>query len=47
MRGFIFFDRMNETANGGAFRWFAATPQAEPIANFEFELAIARPRRGS
>lgn len=47
MRGFIFFDRMNETANGGAFRWFAATSQAEPIANFEFELAIARPRRGS
>ncbi len=46
MRGFLFFDRMNETANGGVFRWYATTAVADPIANFEFELAIARPARG-
>jgi hypothetical protein len=46
MRGFLFFDRMNETANGGTFRWYASTAAAQSIANFEFKLAIARPARG-
>lgn len=45
MRGFLFFDRMNETANGGTFRWYAATDRAQAIANFEFQVAVARPRR--
>lgn len=42
MRGFVFFDPVVDSANGGVLRWYAASPQRGPLALFEFELAVAR-----
>ena len=43
MRGFLLFDPIPETANGGVLRWYAITPEQQTLALFEFELAVARP----
>ena len=45
MRGFLLFDPISESANGGILRWHAVTPNDEIVARFEFDLAVARPRR--
>lgn len=48
MRGFLYFEDMAATSNGGALTWHAGSPDHEPWVDLRFDLAVARPtqRRG-
>lgn len=42
MRGFVYFEQMTDAANQATLIWHAQSPQHRPIADFAFELAVAR-----
>ena len=45
MRGYLYFEELTQTANGGTLVWHAITPTHEPLADFRFELRVARSSR--
>ncbi len=42
MRGFVYFEDMELTANGGAMIWHATTPDHTPLVDLKFDLLVAR-----
>lgn len=45
MRGFLYFEPLGSTANGGRLVWHALRPDHTPIADLRFDLRIARAGR--
>ncbi len=43
MRGFVYFDDVRDSANQATLVWHAQTPEHRPLADYGFNLAIARP----
>ncbi len=43
MRGFVYFERVTDAANHATLVWHAQSPLHAPIADFAFELHVARP----
>lgn len=43
MRGYIYFEPMTQTANGGTLTWHIETPEHRAVVDAVFELAVARP----
>ena len=42
MRGFLYFETMARTSNGGALVWHAITPEHLPLVDLRFDVRIAR-----
>ena len=42
MRGFVYFEDVRATANHAVLRWYAQTPEHRPLAEFGFDLHVAR-----
>lgn len=45
MRGFVYFDKAEDTANLLTLTWHAADDAGRPLTDFRFDLVTARPRR--
>jgi hypothetical protein len=44
MRGFVYFDPLERTANAGRLVWHLQTPDHRPLVDAAFDLYVARPR---
>ena len=42
MRGYVYFEDVRDSANGATLVWHAQTPDHRPVADFGFELHVAR-----
>ncbi len=43
MRGFVYFNDIEKTANHAVLAWYSQTPDNRPIADFGFRLHVAKP----
>lgn len=44
MRGFLYFEPLGGSANGGRLVWHVITPEHEPVVDLRFDLRVARPK---
>jgi hypothetical protein len=42
MRGYVYFEDVRDTANQATLKWYAQTPDHQPLAVFGFDLRVAR-----
>jgi hypothetical protein len=42
MRGYVYFEDVRDTANQATLKWYAQTPEHEPLGVFGFDLHVAR-----
>jgi hypothetical protein len=42
MRGFLYFERIEASANGGKLVWHLETPEHKPVVDAQFDLFVAR-----
>ena len=44
MRGYLYFEPLERTANGGRLVWHVTRPDHAPVVDLQFDLRVARPR---
>jgi hypothetical protein len=44
MRGFLYFEPLERTANGGRLVWHVTSPDHVPVVDLQFDLRVARPK---